>query len=105
MAKPKLVERRLDMPTPDAFDQTTRLVERRLETPTHDSFGHTTRHTLPEALVGDQLRRLAVCSAIGAGLWTYGLAMETVVRPLTVGAPIMPSIVVLSVVAIAASMV
>src|SRR5262245_44193513 len=82
--KRKLVEPRFDTPTPDATDQTT-------------------PHPLPDALVGDQLRRLAVCAAVGAGLWTYGVVMETIVRPLTVGAPAMPSILGLEIVAIAAS--
>ena len=31
----------------------------------------------------EQVQRLAVCTAVGAGLWTYGLVMDTVVRPLT----------------------
>jgi serine/threonine-protein kinase len=85
MAKPKLVAPRLDTPTPSALDQTT-------------------LHPLPDALLGDQLRRLAVCAAVGAGLWAYGLVMDTIVRPLTVAAPIVPRIISLEVVAIAASM-
>ena len=45
--------------------------------------GH--RSGLPDALVSEQVQRLAVCTAVGAGLWTYGLVMDTIVRPLTVG--------------------
>src|SRR4029079_15258034 len=48
-------------------------------------------------------RRLAVCAAIGAGLWTYGVAMDTVVRPWTVGASIPRPSVVVELAAIAAS--
>jgi serine/threonine-protein kinase len=84
MAKPRLIQPRFDTPSPDATDQTT-------------------PHPLPDGLVGDPLRRLVVCAAVGAGLWTYGLAMEALVRPLTVAAPVMPSILGLEIFAIAAS--
>src|SRR5262245_18998895 len=84
MAKPKLVEPRLETPTPRAVDQTT-------------------PHALPAALVDDQIRKLAVCAAVGTSLWAYGLVMETVVRPLTVRAAVVPSIVSLEVIAILAS--
>jgi serine/threonine-protein kinase len=40
-------------------------------------------------LVSDQVQRLAVCTCVGVGLWTYGLAMDTIVRPLTL-APAIP---------------
>ncbi len=40
---------------------------------------------LPDAVVSEQVQRLAVCTAVGAGLWTYGLVMDTIIRPLTVG--------------------
>src|SRR4029079_733395 len=39
---------------------------------------------LPDALLSEHVRRLAVCAAVGAGLWSYGLVMDTIVRPLTV---------------------
>jgi hypothetical protein len=40
---------------------------------------------LPDALMSEQIQRLAVCTAVGAGLWTYGLVMDTIVRRFTVG--------------------
>src|SRR5262245_38561129 len=85
MANPNRVHPRFDTPSPDGADQTT-------------------PHPLPDALVSDQLRRLAICAAVGAGLWTYGLVMETIIRPLTVAAPVMTSILVLEVVAVATSL-
>jgi serine/threonine-protein kinase len=84
MAKQNLLQPRFDTPSPEATDQTT-------------------PHPLPDALVGDGLRRLAVCAAVGAGLWTYGVVMETIVRPLTVAAPVVPAIIGLEIIAIAVS--
>src|SRR5262245_54987637 len=43
------------------------------------------RQPLPYTLVSEQVNRLAVAAIIGSGLWTYGLVMDTIVRPLTVG--------------------
>jgi tRNA A-37 threonylcarbamoyl transferase component Bud32 len=40
---------------------------------------------LPDDLVSEQVRRLALFSAIGAGVWAFTLVMQTVVRPLAVG--------------------
>ncbi len=40
---------------------------------------------MPATLVSDQVKRLAISAAVGAGLWTFGLVMDGVVRPNTVG--------------------
>lgn len=40
---------------------------------------------MPATLVADQVTRLAIAAAVGAGLWTFGLIMDGVVRPHTVG--------------------
>ena len=85
MARPRLVEPRLDTPAPDASDQTR-------------------SHRLPDALVSEQIRRLAACAAVGAGLWTYGLVMDTTVRPLTVAVPVPASSVVVEILAITVSL-
>jgi serine/threonine-protein kinase len=42
---------------------------------------------LPTSLLTEQVRRLAICAAVGAALWTYGLVMDAFVRPLTLGIP------------------
>jgi serine/threonine-protein kinase len=43
--------------------------------------GRTTSR-LPEDVVREQLNRLALFSAVGAGLWTFGVLMETVFVPM-----------------------
>ena len=40
---------------------------------------------LPASLLNDQVHRIAICAAVGAGLWTYGVIMDTFARPLTLG--------------------
>ena len=42
-------------------------------------------YRLPASLLSEQVRRLAICAGVGAGLWTFGLVMDTVLRPLTLG--------------------
>jgi serine/threonine-protein kinase len=39
---------------------------------------------LPDDLVREQIQRLALFAAVGAGLWTVGMVMDTVLVPLTV---------------------
>src|SRR5688572_17342395 len=58
---------------------------------------------LPDALLSEQVQRLTVCTAVGAGLWSYGLVMDTIVRPLTVIAGVPREHVVIEIVAIAIS--
>ena len=58
---------------------------------------------LPDAVVSEQVQRLAVCTAVGAGLWTYGVVMDTIIRPLTVGVIVPRTNVTIELVAIALS--
>jgi tRNA A-37 threonylcarbamoyl transferase component Bud32 len=67
----------------------TRIIEPRVRTQSSESGLDTAAGRLPDALVSDQVQRLAVCTLVGFGLWTYGLTMDTIVRPLTV-APVIP---------------
>src|SRR4051812_39770008 len=67
----------------------TRIIEPRVRTHGSASNLDTAAARLPDTLVSDQVQRLAICTAVGFGLWTYGLTMDTVVRPLTV-APVIP---------------
>jgi serine/threonine protein kinase len=85
VTKHKLIEPRVRTEASTAVEQTT-------------SCGH-----LPDALVSDQVQRLAVCAGVGAGLWTYGLAMDTIVRPLTVAPVIPPANIAIELLAIALS--
>src|SRR5436305_15342232 len=85
MATPKLLAPRLDTPPPDTSDS-----------------GESQR--LPDALVSEHIRRLAVCAAVGAGLWTYGLALDAIVRPITIAVSIPRHVLVVVTVAIAVSL-
>src|SRR6476659_4833079 len=80
----------------------TKLVARRLDTPLPDTSPHTTG--LPDALASEHVRRLAVCAAVGAGLWTSGLVMDTIVRPMTLGIAVPGGANVIEILAIAASL-
>ena len=50
--------------------------------------GHTgpkTAGRLPDELLSEQIRRLAVFSAVIGGLWTFGLAMDLLIVPISLG--------------------
>jgi serine/threonine-protein kinase len=79
----------------------SRIIERRLETPAPGAQTGTRSTNLPETLVSEQVRRLRVTTAVAAGLWTYGLAMDSFIRPLTVGTPVPPTSMAIEVAAIA----
>ena len=83
---------------------TTRLIAPRLDTPAPGAAGRSTSLQLPRTLVSEHIDRLAVAAAIGAGLWSYGLVMDTIVRPWTVGTPIPAASVIVELVSIAASL-
>ena len=50
-----------------------------------DSDPECTNGRLPASLLTEQVRRLAICAAVGAALWAYGMTMDGLVRPLTLG--------------------
>src|SRR5262245_42877767 len=83
---------------------THKLVEPQLATPSPDATNRTGSRGLPAALLSEHVQRLAVCAAIGAGLWTYGLVMDTVIRPLTLSIPMPPSSVAIDIAAIVLSL-
>src|SRR6185295_6489156 len=82
---------------------TQTLVTTHLETPSPGIRAGTAPQRLPDTLVSEQVQRLAVSAAVGAALWTYGLLMDTTVRPLTVGAIVIGSKVVIEMLGILAS--
>ncbi|MEQ1908083.1 MAG: serine/threonine-protein kinase [Vicinamibacterales bacterium] len=45
-------------------------------------------YRLPASLLSDQVRRLAICAGVGAGLWAFGMVMDGAVRPLTLSFPV-----------------
>src|SRR5262245_38876759 len=53
-------------------------------TPSPDAQDESGLTPLPEELLSEQVRRLAVFAAVGGGLWTYGLVMDSIINPLTV---------------------
>jgi tRNA A-37 threonylcarbamoyl transferase component Bud32 len=77
-----------------------KLIAPRTPTPAPDAHEQTGLSRLPEELLSEQIRRLAVFSAVGGGLWVYGLVMDTIVNPLTVGSVVPATHVVIEVLAI-----
>jgi serine/threonine protein kinase len=78
---------------------TPRIVAPQTEPPT-GSAGARSQHALPEVLLSEQVQRLVVCALVGAGLWTYGLAMDSLIRPLTLGSAIPSASVAIELVSI-----
>ena len=60
-----------------------KIVAPRADTPLAGYSGRTISGRLPDDLVSEQIRRLAVFSAVVGGLWTFGLAMDSIIVPLT----------------------
>jgi serine/threonine-protein kinase len=78
------------------------LIGRRPETPAPDAAGESRR--LPDSIISEHVRRLAVCAAVAAGLWTYGLVMDGLVRPFLVHIPISIASMVLELIGVAVSL-
>jgi hypothetical protein len=69
------------------MDQETRqIIEPRTQTPLPGPRKARKPCGLPDDLMSEQVQRLAVFSAVAAGLWAVALVMDTIVRPLTVSA-------------------
>ena len=62
-----------------------RMLAPRCRTAPFDSDCESTSGRLPTSLLTEQVRRLAICAAVGAGLWAYGMVMDGLARPLTLG--------------------
>lgn len=58
---------------------------------------------IADELLTDQVKRLAVFSAVVAGVWTWGLAMTVVIVPLLVGQPRQSASIILEISAIGVS--
>ena len=70
-------------------ERSHRTIEPRVATPAPGGCA-TTSFGLPDDLIAEQLQRLAVFVAVAAGLWTYGLVMDSIVTPLTSPTPFSP---------------
>jgi eukaryotic-like serine/threonine-protein kinase len=58
----------------------------RAETPVPGDTGRTTTR-LPDDLMNEQVRRLAIFSGVAGGLWAFGFAMDVAIVPLVFGRP------------------
>jgi serine/threonine-protein kinase len=62
-----------------------KIIQPRVQTPLPGAAEKTAGNRLPDDLLSEHVQRLAVAGAVGAGLWMFGLVMDTVVFPLTLG--------------------
>lgn len=86
------------------MDKTTqRVIGPRIQTPSTGAREKSGFGRLPEDLLSEQVRRLAMCAMVGAGLWFYGFVMDFLVAPATVARVVPPAIVVIEILAIAVS--
>jgi len=83
----------------------SKVVVPQLTTPEPHDSATTGSRGLPDALVCEQIRRLAVCAAVGAGLWTYGLVMDTIVRPISIALSVPAFDIAVELAAIVASLI
>src|SRR5262245_29621474 len=60
-------------------------IEPRLRTPPPGMPERVITGSLPDDLVDEQIQRFGVFAAVGAGLWTFGLVMNTLILPRTLG--------------------
>jgi serine/threonine-protein kinase len=65
-----------------------RILAKQCEPPASESGTIRSTSRLPSSLLSEQVRRLAICAAVGGGLWAYGMVMDAVARPLTLGTDI-----------------
>ena len=56
-----------------------------MQTPLPGGSEPTSTTRLPDDLLSEHVQRLAVAGAVGAGLWMFGLVMDGIVFPLTLG--------------------
>ncbi len=65
----------------------TQYVAPRADTPLAGYSGRTITGRLPDDLVSEQIRRLAVFSAVIGGLWIFGLVMSSILVPVSLAFP------------------
>src|SRR5262245_2027724 len=80
-----------------------KLIEPRVPTPS-PLVRTTQSYRLPADLAAEHLQRLSVFAAVAAGLWTYGLVMETIVTPLTSEVIISPTAAAIEVLGVVCSL-
>ena len=80
-----------------------KMIQPHLRTPAPGDVEHIASSRVSDTLMSEQLQRLSICTAVGAGLWTFGLVMDAIVRPLTVTNGIPATNVTVEILAIALS--
>jgi serine/threonine-protein kinase len=61
-----------------------KMIQPHLRTPAPGDVEQIATSRVSDTWMSEQLQRLSICTAVGAGLWTFGLVMDAIVRPLTV---------------------
>src|SRR6185295_1479368 len=84
-------------------DETKPIIEPRVQTPAPGARANPSSGRLPDDLLSEQVQRFGVFAAVCAGLWAFGLLMEAIVLPLTIGKAISRTSVVIDVLAIGGS--
>ena len=80
-----------------------KIIQPRAHTPLPGAPARTSTTRLPDDLLSEHVQRIAVAGAVGAGLWMFGLVMDAVVFPLTLGAAPRTLTVVMDILGIAVS--
>jgi eukaryotic-like serine/threonine-protein kinase len=80
-----------------------KVVAPRVPTPTPHASGGKRTTRVPEELQSEQVQRLAVFSAVIAGLWGFGLAMDSLIVPVLLGTARHTAAIVLEICGIAVS--
>jgi eukaryotic-like serine/threonine-protein kinase len=63
-----------------------KIIQPRVQTPLPGAPVSTaSTNRLPDDLLAEHVKRIAIAGAVGAGLWLFGLVMDAIVFPLTVG--------------------
>ena len=80
-----------------------KMIQPHLKTPAPGDVEQIASSRVSDTVMSEQVQRLSICTAVGAGLWTFGLVMDAIVRPLTVTNRIPATNVTVEIVAIALS--
>ncbi len=80
-----------------------RILQPRIRTPLPGTTAPTPTQCLPDDVLEEHIRRFGVLAAVGAGLWLFGLFMQTVIVPRTIGTTVPAGSIAINLCAIAAS--
>jgi serine/threonine-protein kinase len=66
-------------------DDTKKIIQPRAQTPPPVARQPLAATRLPDDLLSEHVQRIAIAGAVGAGLWLFGLVMDALVMPATLG--------------------